>query len=145
MSETIDQIASDLRSRVEGWLNAPDEASAGLDELRERLQALGATIGTSAKNDALRALAGSEKDIRRSRQREAADTIAAALRPLGVVLVAQAPPKRQRKVKPHAEPTAPKNEEPRAPTTQASSSDEGAPVGESKKGGGLHGLGRRAV
>ena len=111
----IDQISSDLHDDVEGWLNAPDEASAGLQELRERLQTLAGTIGAGAKNDALRALAGSEKDIRRSRQRAAADAIAAALRPLGVILLPGAPPKRQRKAKPKAvDPTIKNTETPAA-------------------------------
>ena len=142
--ETIDQIASRLHGQVEAWLNSSDEASAGLDELRERLQALGATIGTSAKNEALRALQGSERDIQRSRQKAAAVAIAAALKPLGVNLRAEAPPlrKRSRKAKPEAS-TA---EEPRAPKTQASSSDDVAPDADSKKDGrGVFGLGRRAV
>lgn len=106
----LEQISTELHQRLETWLKTPDEASRGLEELRERLQALGASLGTGAKKDALRALAGSEKDIQRSRQREAAEAIAAALRPLGVVLVAQAPPKRMRKAKAEAP----------APTTQGS-------------------------
>ena len=138
----IDQIASGLQSQVGSWLNDEDESSRGVIATRDDIEKL--PISLAAKRGALKALEGAEKDIRRSRQRAAADAIAAALRPLGVVLVAQAPPKRQRKAKARTEPEAPQTEEPRAPRTQASSEDEAASVGESK-GGGLLGLGRRAV
>ena len=96
----LEHIASELAERLGTWLDTPNDASEGLEELRSKLQALGGTIGKKAASDALRALQSSEKDIRRSRQREAADAISAALRPLGIVLVAQAPPKRQRKAAP---------------------------------------------
>ena len=112
MSDTLDQLLADLVPRVESFINSPNEASRGLEELRERLQALGGSIGAGAKNDALKALAGSERDIKRARQREAADAIAAAMRPLGVILVAQAPPQRQRrKAKLVAETAAPAAEQ----------------------------------
>ena len=96
----LEQIARELAQRLQTWLDTPNDASEGLDELRSKLQALGGTIGKKAAADALKALSGSEKDVRRSRQREAADTISSALRPLGIILAAQAPPKRQRKVAP---------------------------------------------
>ena len=97
MPETIQTIAADLTKRVGEWLSQPDEASAGLSELRERLEALRGTIGAGAATDALRALSGSEKTIRSSRQREAAVAISAALRELGIRVEPGAPLKRVRK------------------------------------------------
>lgn len=137
----IEQIAAELRQQLETWLNTPDEASRGLEALRERLQALGATIGTGAKRDALKALAGSEKDIQRSRQRQAADCLAAAVRPLGVVLVAQAPPKRMRKAKAGAPaPATQGSPSPSDPRETVEPSAEATPG----DGGGLRSMLRRA-
>lgn len=126
MSETIHQISEDLAGRLGAWLDTANDASEGLEELRSKLQALGGTIGKKAASDALKALQSSEKDIRRSRQREAADAISAALRPLGIVLVAQAPPKRQRKAAP-----APKKlgSEPGAVEQVEEARSEGSPGG----------------
>ncbi len=124
----LNQIARELAERLGTWLDTPDDASKGLDELRGKLQALGGTIGKKAAADALKALQSSEKDIRRSRQREAADALAAALRPLGIVLVAQAPPKRQR-VKAAA-----------APTTQSSKPSASPPMGETQGHNAEHGV-----
>ncbi len=138
----LEQITTELRQRLETWLDTPNDASEGLDELRSKLQALGGTIGKKAASDALRALQSSEKGIRRSRQREAADTVAADLRPLGIILVAQAPPKRQRKAsaKPAAGPQ---------PGQQASAPVGAAPAAQSEaepspsSSGSAFGLGER--
>jgi hypothetical protein len=97
---TLEQIARELAEQLEAWLDAPNSASEGLDELRNKLQALGGIIGKKAASDALRALHGSERDIRRSRQREAADRLVEVGRPLGIPLVAGMPLKRQRKAAP---------------------------------------------
>ena len=106
MPETIQDITADLVRRLGGWLEQPDEASAGLQELRERLDALKGTLGGAATSEALRALSGSEKSIRASRQREAANAIAAAVRELGVNLEAKAPLKRAPRKKAAAKPPA---------------------------------------
>lgn len=97
MSETIQQISADLAQRLGAWLEQPDDASAGLQELRERLGALRGTLGASATSGALRELSGAEKSIKATRQREAADAIAAACRELGIRLEPGAPLKRVRK------------------------------------------------
>lgn len=95
MEKTIEHISVAFARQLAVWLEEPSEASRGLQELRERLQDLGGTIGAPAKNEALRALSGSEKSLRASRQREAAEAIAAACREVGVILEAKAPLKRQ--------------------------------------------------
>ena len=94
MPQTIQQIAGDLAQRLAAWLEQPDEAFLGLQELRERLGALRGSLGVPATSGALRELSGAERSIRASRQREAADAIAAACRELGVILEPKAPLKR---------------------------------------------------
>lgn len=94
MPETLDSITADLSKRVAVWLEQPDEASLGLQELRERLGALRSTLGATATSGALRELSGAEKSIRSSRQREATEAIASACRELGIILEAKAPLKR---------------------------------------------------
>ncbi len=106
MPETIQQISAALVQQLGTWLEEPDEAVAGLTELRERLGALRGTIGAGAATEALRALSGSEKSIRASRQREAADAIARACRELGIRLEPGAPLKRTPRKK-SAKPAAP--------------------------------------
>ena len=69
MSETIQQISAALATRLGTWLEQPDEASSGLQELRERLGALRGTIGARATTAALRELAGAGKSIRAIRVR----------------------------------------------------------------------------
>ena len=97
MPESIQEIAASLARRLETWLEAPNEATTGLDELRKRIEALRGSIGAGATSEALRALSSSEKSIRATRQREAADAIASACRELGVVLSPGAPLKRTRR------------------------------------------------
>jgi len=94
MPETIQTIAADLTRRVGEWVSQPDEATAGLTELRERLDALRGAIGGGAASEALKALSGSEKAIQDSRKKEAATVIAAALRELGIRVEPGAPLKR---------------------------------------------------
>lgn len=97
MTETIQTIAADLTRRVGEWASQPDEATAGLTELRERLDALRGAIGGGAASEALKALSGSEKAIQDSRKKEAATVIAASLRELGIRLDPGAPLKRVRR------------------------------------------------
>ena len=94
MTETIQQISADLAQRLRAWLEQPDEATAGLQELQERLEALRSSLGARAVAEASRALSGSSRTIRAIRQRKAADTIAAACRELGIILEPKAPLKR---------------------------------------------------
>ena len=95
--ESLDQIVSELFQRLETHLNAPNEASEGLLELRSKLETLGSTIGKKAASDALKALRSSEKSILRSRQRAIAVALADGLKPLGIPLEAGSPLKRQRR------------------------------------------------
>ncbi len=99
-------ITATLTRQLDTWLQEPDEATNGLQELRERLGALKGTIGPRATSEALRALSGSEKSIRASRQRQAAEAIARACRELGIILEPKAPLKRQPR-KRTARPSAP--------------------------------------
>ena len=116
--ESLQDILSDVTPRLSEWLDRPDdEASLGLQELRTRLDALKGTIGGAA-TAALKELAGAEKTIRASRQREAADAIALAVRELGINLEAKAPLKR----------SARKRSKPPVPRAEAAAAAQ--PVGE---------------
>ena len=97
LMETLEQIVQDLAVRLEAWLDTPNDASRGLEALRSQLQSLGGTIGKKAASDALRALQGSGRDIRRSAQRDAALRLSVMGKSLGIPLVAGTPPKRQRR------------------------------------------------
>lgn len=107
MPETIQQIASTLAQQIEAWLKRPDEASLGLQELRERLGALRGSIGAGATSDALRAISGVDRNIRATRQRQAADAIAAACREVGVILEPRPPLKRAPRKKRNTSATPP--------------------------------------
>ena len=102
----IEQIAAELRQRLETWLDTPDETTEGVQELRERLKALKATIGAKAASELLKSLRGADQNARRAKCRTAADAIAAATRPLNVVLEARAPLQRQKRKPSIAKPAA---------------------------------------
>lgn len=102
----LEQIATELRQRLETWLDTPDETTEGVQELRERLDALKATIGAKAASEALRSLRGADQNARRAKCRAAADAIAAATRPLNIVLEARAPLQRQKRKPSSAKPAA---------------------------------------
>ena len=93
----LEQITSDLRQQLETWLQAPNSATQGVQEARRGLDALKGVVSARAISAALKSLQSADRDVERARQKEAADQIAASLRPLGINLAAQAPPKRQRK------------------------------------------------
>lgn len=115
-------ITEELAARVRELLEQPSEASQSLKELRSRLDVLAPQIGRKAASTALRALEKSDAQIKRVRQREMADAIARALKPLGVILTPGEPPKRASR---RAKPAAPQKAEqasavtPEAPSWRA--------------------------
>ena len=120
MKRRLEEITGTLKADLGRWLEEDDEASRGLQELQGRLESLRPALGARAVAAASRALCGSTRSIRASRQREAADAIAAACRELGVILEPKAPLKRaprRKAAKPEpivkAPPTAPEAEAPR--------------------------------
>ncbi len=94
MSETIHHITTQLTRQLQGWLDEPSETTAQIDELRSKVMKLGDTLGPEGLKATLKALQGGESQAHRERQREAADVIAAACRPLGIILDVKPPPKR---------------------------------------------------
>lgn len=91
----IEQIATELRQRLETWLQQPDEATQGVQDLRERLELLKGTIGPKAASEALKSLRGAERNAKRVKCRRAADLLAVTCRPLNIVLEARAPLQRR--------------------------------------------------
>ena len=117
----LDAIIATLFAGAEAYLDGPSEASQRVVEVRGELQALGRKVQSKAARDALRALAGAESDLRRARAKEFGEAVAATLRPLGIVLVPQAPLRRRRRVKEQTtaeEPPSPRGEGVAAPAGQ---------------------------
>lgn len=106
--ESLQDILSDATPRFSDWLDRPDdEASRGLNEVRQRLEALKGPLGASA-SAALRELAVAETVIRRSRQHQIAVEICKSLREIGIRLEPGAPLKRQPRKR--SKPPAPRAE-----------------------------------
>ena len=121
---TLDQTVQDLAARLEAHLEEPSDDSRDLEAVTSQLQGLGRAIGKKAVSDALRALEGSRRTLLRSRQKEIANALVAALRPLGIPLESGTPSRRQRK---RSAGSAPITEGSSATNTQASSSGASTP------------------
>lgn len=133
MPESIQTIATDFTRRVGKWLSQPDEASTGLTELRDRLEALRGTIGSAAASEALKSLQGAERTIQTSRQKEAATVIAASLRELGIRVEPGAPLKRTPRKK-AAKPAAPQEAEQASAPSMGEGSSDAAPAASDARG-----------
>lgn len=81
---------------VEAWLDSPSETSAKIAEMKQQIAALKSELAAEPLNAAIKALEDSDKQIRRHRQKQAADAIAVALKPLGVMLEPKSATKRKR-------------------------------------------------
>ena len=102
----LTDITSCLVRDLEAWLNSPSEASQDVQSLKERLEDLKGALGAKAVSSALKSLRHADRNLLRSRQREAAVSLVEACKRLGIPLVAGTPPKRRRKsAKPAPAPT----------------------------------------
>ena len=78
------------------WL-AQASASPEIEEAESKVKALEPIIGKKKTVAALRALAGSSRDARRLREKEASDALSEAVRKHGLVLEARAPLQRRKR------------------------------------------------
>lgn len=95
--ETLKKLLDNLNKNLSAWLEAPSPASQKLSELKAGAAELKATLGPKAVADLMKPFERAEAQAKRVRQREAADAVAAALKPLGVILEAKEPPQRVRR------------------------------------------------
>lgn len=96
MATDLNNILERFAAELQNWLASPSETSGKIAAMKKQIEALKGEVAAEPLNAAIKALEESDKQVRRQRQKQAADAIAAAMKPLGVMLVAKAPPKKQR-------------------------------------------------
>lgn len=116
MDEQLERIVRKMVAELKPWLDQPGEAGRKVAQVREQLNGLKAELGAGVIGDTLKTLEKAEAEAKRSRQREAAEAIAAQCKALGVVLTPGEPPKRQRR---KAAPRAKKKERAETPAGNA--------------------------
>lgn len=89
-------LAQAVANSVRDFLDKPAPAALEIARLRTGLEQATA-LSSAARSSVLSALSASEHGLARLRQREAAEIVAAALRPLGVRLQPLAPSRKKRR------------------------------------------------
>jgi len=97
MATDLSPILERFAKELEIWLDAPSETSGRIDTLRKEMEQLRGELGAENINTALKAFDDADKQLKRQRQKHAAEAIADALRPLGVRLKVESPLKKQRR------------------------------------------------
>lgn len=95
LNDILDRFAKELGT----WLDSPSEASGRIETLRKEMEHLRGQLGAENINSALKAFDDADKQLKRQRQKEAAEAIAEVLHPLGIRLKAETPLKKQRRRK----------------------------------------------
>jgi len=99
MNNDLEPILDRFVGELQAWLDAPSETSAQLASMKRQIEALKDEIGAEPLNAAVKALEDGDRNILVQRQSQAAEAIAARLKPLGIRLRSDHAPskKRQRK------------------------------------------------
>ena len=91
LDAVMDRLTTDLKI----WLDQPGPEDAKVSQIRAQIEAMKDRLGAEAVAGAIRSLSGADETVRRKQQQEAAERLAAALRPLGIRLSPQGPAKRR--------------------------------------------------
>ena len=92
---TLDAILNSLHGELKAWLDQPEVEDEKLNRLRADIEGLKDKLGAEAVSGAIKSLAAAEGHMKQQRKRDAAERIAAKVKPLGVRLSPQEPPKKR--------------------------------------------------
>lgn len=101
MAADLNNILDRFTTELQSWLDSPSDTSTQIAAMKKQIEGLKGEIGAEPLKAALKALEDGDRQVRRQRQKQAAEAIAAALKPLGIRL-AHKPAGKPKRSKPPA-------------------------------------------